>query len=416
MSWSPGLALGDLDGVVQAGQAHALLHQLFEFVHVLHGRMSAAAVGEDDDRGGAVQNAGVLRPAVLDDDRLDRQLALVEALGQQHAAGVVLVAGVAVAGAAGDEDDLLLAGGLGLGGHGQRRFDGHDRRGRRGRGVGFGHLLDADVAEKDLHRRPGVELQGDDAVRARDLVFIGQFAHQVPVDRLRDLVPFGDDAILVPVLLLDELGQLLAVGELLGLRLAVGTDDRLRAALGEDAAEAFAVDDAREVVVAVHVGLVAVDAPLFAFPTADLHARVVVHELPLDLQFEVGRLAAAPDQEGVALRRIVLGRFADDRAVFDAPELGIAVPAFERLAVEDRLEAFVGGRGRREARPQRQRQHGDERQGQEPGETFHGRILLNVGGMKVRQERSTWGNCPRGKPPLFYHARQVAVKQPGEPV
>jgi hypothetical protein len=54
-------------------------------------------------------------------------------------------------------------------------------------------------------------------------------------------------------------------------------------------------------------------------------------------------LPAAPDEKGVHLDRFFRGAFADDGLVFDAPELRIAVPALERLAVKDRIKARVIG-------------------------------------------------------------------------
>src|SRR5262249_5212923 len=53
------------------------------------------------------------------------------------------------------------------------------------------------------------------------------------------------------------------------------------------------------------------------------------------------RFAATPDQKCVLLDRVLLRALADDRVAVDSPERGIAVPALERSAVEDRLEARV---------------------------------------------------------------------------
>jgi hypothetical protein len=38
------------------------------------------------------------------------------------------------------------------------------------------------------------------------------------------------------------------------------------------------------------------------------------------------------------------GGLTGDRSILDAPELGVAIPAFERLAIEDRLEASIRGK------------------------------------------------------------------------
>ena len=197
-------------------------------------------------RGRVVQGMRILRPALVD-DRLGLGHILLDALGQQQAAGVVLVLGIAVAGTAGEEDDLLL--GVGL------------------HGVVVLELLEAHVAELHLHRRAGVDLQGDDAVLAGHLVLVDQFAHQVAVDLLDDVVALGGDVVLVPVAVLDELGQFGRVGEAFDLALAVLADHHLLAAAGQAAAVVLAVASARVVVVGVHVGLIAADVPFLLGPS-----------------------------------------------------------------------------------------------------------------------------------------------------
>ena len=200
----------------------------------------------------------------------------------------------------------------------------------------------------------GVNLQREDAVHLPLLrIVVGHVDHQLAVDLLDEVIAVGDDVVLVPVVLLDGLRQFVGVAELLDdLRLVVRADDGLLAAQGEDAAAALVVEDAGVLVLAVHVGLVAADDPLAdllrLLAAAILHAGVGearIGHAELELQLEIGRLAAAPDQKGVALGGILGGGLAGDRAVFDAPELGIAVPALKRLAVEDRLEAFVARGG-----------------------------------------------------------------------
>ena len=68
-------------------------------------------------------------------------------------------------------------------------------------------------------------------------------------------------------------------------------------------------------------------------------------DLDLHPQHEIVDGPLPPDAEGVVFRHVVGGRFADDRAVLDRPDLRIAVPAVEIRAVEDRLKArfVVGG-------------------------------------------------------------------------
>ena len=174
-----------------------------------------------------------------------------------------------------------------------------------------------------------------------------------PVDLLDDVVSAGDDVVAVPVPILDRLGELLRVAELLDeLRLVVRADADFLAALGEDAAVVLAVADAGVLVVVVHVGLVAGDSPLAplrrVLPTAELDAGVGeagVGHAELERKLEIGRPAAAPNEERVPLGGVLLGRLAGDRAVLDAPEPRIAVPTLKALAVEDRPEAGVVRRG-----------------------------------------------------------------------
>ena len=62
-------------------------------------------------------------------------------------------------------------------------------------------------------------------------------------------------------------------------------------------------------------------------------------------KFKVLNHAALPNEKGVSLGGVFLGRFPYDRAVFDLPELFLAYPSAEVLAVEDAFE-FLPGKGR----------------------------------------------------------------------
>ena len=83
-------------------------------------------------------------------------IAACKLLGQQQAAGVVLVRAVAVARLAGDEDDSLgllprsIAAGLAA------------ALGFVGSLGAAAKLLDPEIAELHRHRRPGVQLQGEE--------------------------------------------------------------------------------------------------------------------------------------------------------------------------------------------------------------------------------------------------------------
>src|SRR4030095_3837642 len=74
---------------------------------------------------------------------------------------------------------------------------------------------------------------------------------------------------------------------------------------------------------------------------SDLDAAVGGIDPVLDLQLEVRRLAAAPDDEVFFLERVVGRGLADDRAAFHAPELRVAVPTLQGGSVEDRHEPRV---------------------------------------------------------------------------
>ncbi len=68
--------------------------------------MRATAVRGDDDFRYPLQRRRIFRPT-LGDRRLQAGNIIIEALGQQDAIRVVLVLGIAMAAAAGDEQDLL---------------------------------------------------------------------------------------------------------------------------------------------------------------------------------------------------------------------------------------------------------------------------------------------------------------------
>jgi hypothetical protein len=97
---------------------------------------------------------------------------------------------------------------------------------------------------------------------------------------------------------------------------------------------------------AIHVGLVALHGPFDVgkFDAAELNAAVKARELELEFQLEVRRAAAAPDEKCVLRGLLFFGCLSDQRAFFDAPKSGIAIPARHRLTIEDRLEACFGKR------------------------------------------------------------------------
>ncbi len=91
----------------------------------LDDRVAAAAVHEEDDGPCAVEHGLVLRPTPGDEHRVDAR-DLLEGLDEQLAPGVELVVARAVAGTAGDDDDLGI---LGPRGNGQAGDEGEGGEG-----------------------------------------------------------------------------------------------------------------------------------------------------------------------------------------------------------------------------------------------------------------------------------------------
>ncbi len=159
--------------------------------------------------------------------------------------------------------------------------------------------------------------------------------------------------VLVPTGKVDLLEQLVRIAHLADHRgLVVASNHGPVASHGKDSTKAFAVDDTHVPATVFDVALVAAGDPLApffrVFEAADLNARVMVGELELGLQFEVGRFVAPPDEERIARGGVFRRGLADDTAILDPPEFRVAVPAFQRLTVEDRSETVLfGPQGRR---------------------------------------------------------------------
>ena len=104
---------------------------------------------------------------------------------------------VAVAGRAGHHHDFLAA-------------------------VGQPRALEPDVLELHLHRRAGVQLQGQDAAGGPLVgLVVDDLGRHLAVDLVDQVIALGDDLVFVPVFLLDVRLQRLGVGHLLGVFLAV---------------------------------------------------------------------------------------------------------------------------------------------------------------------------------------------------
>jgi hypothetical protein len=104
------------------------------------------------------------------------------------------------------------------------------------------------------------------------------------------------------------------------------------------AAPLFLVQRPRPLAGGIEIGLVAADDPLAHFTAAVLDAAIAADDAELGTQLEIAHFALAIDEERVATRGLLGRRLAGDNALLDAPEFRVAVPAVERLAVEERLK------------------------------------------------------------------------------
>lgn len=176
---------------------------------------------------------------------------------------------------------------------------------------------------------------------------------------MRDRVALAGHLVVVPAAHVDLLLQLGRVAELLDqLGLVVLADHHLLPPQGENSTVAFAVEDAGVLLVRGEVALVSANRPLAPFlglfPTPVLHSRVAADQAELETQHEVVEFPLPPDAEFVVGERVFLARDARDRTVLDRPPFRVAVPAVERLAVENRLEARLVGGGKRRTGRDRQ--------------------------------------------------------------
>ena len=104
-----GLPLHSLRGPVDHGDADALLHHGVELLQLGVQDMTAMTRAEDDDGGGSLEYALVLRVTVVGNQHgLHGQPTLVEPVRKDHVAGSVFMGHPAVTGLARDENDLRL--------------------------------------------------------------------------------------------------------------------------------------------------------------------------------------------------------------------------------------------------------------------------------------------------------------------
>ena len=197
---------------------------------------------------------------------------------------------------------------------------------RAGRG---GQLLDRDVLRLHLGHAAGVDLDADLAVGGDIRLGLEIIERRDAVDPAADAIALGEDTVLVPLAFLHG-------GEHRGRILRVGDDLVATALVVELAVPALAVID----LVAAHLGTVR-DAY-----AAHLHAAVDetrAGQAQFDTQVEV--LVGLLRREEKVLRHLRLEGTAADLAFLDAPPGGVALPAGQRLAVEDRHRGGVKGQG-----------------------------------------------------------------------
>jgi hypothetical protein len=156
------------------------------------------------------------------------------------------------------------------------------------------------------------------------------------------MIALGDDHVIVPLLGFDLRLDLVRVAhgtDHLDLRLVrigrIGLDHGFLAALGQDAAPLFLVQDAAVRLAGFEVGLVAADDRpeiALAMDLAPVLNSGIARDDPVgEPQFEVRKIAVGVDQEGVVGQlRVGLGH-ASDGAVPHRPERRVARPTVRSL-------------------------------------------------------------------------------------
>ena len=171
------LFLRYFDGVMKAGDAHAPLGERIDLGQpvALQHRMPVAAVGEEEDGIRIVEGRRIGRPAAgVGRGQQLRPLCPcleggVEAFLGEHGARPMLVLARTMARLARHQHQLLSA-------------------------VSQLQPLQVDVLELHLHRRTGVQLQGEDALgRPLAHLFVDRLRHQLVVDEVLKLRPLGHD-------------------------------------------------------------------------------------------------------------------------------------------------------------------------------------------------------------------------------
>ena len=217
-----------------------------------------------------------------------------------------------------------------------------------------------------------MELEREQAGVARELrVVIVEHGDARAVEPNLGVRSVGDDAVGVPRGRgAEERFVVVGLAEFFRPAAAVGRDGEARAPDGERAAPFFVMDVAEVALAEIDVGLVAlgmsIGQALAAIEDAGVGIRRTA-EAEFGGQLEIGNLAL-PVEKLVIRECGAGGDFTGDRAVLDAPERGVAIPASECAAIEEWLRC---GRGRVGNQTEGERRDGETRRRQERSE-FHG--------------------------------------------
>jgi len=200
-------------------------------------------------------------------------------------------------------------------------------------------FAELDIFKGDLHWCTLMQLQTNEPGLESVVRIFSDLRNDHTIDHLDALVTMSDDVVAIPTVHIDMGEYFRAVSDLsqdlwFGLFCAYQC---MLAAVGHDALITLAVDDAHIFGVFCDISLITTQHPLLSldWEASILDAAVVVTELKIDFEFKICHLATFPNKKGVLGRGIVLSGFTNNRAIFNPPEAGIAIPARQSFAVEN---------------------------------------------------------------------------------
>jgi hypothetical protein len=159
-------------------------------------------------------------------------------------------------------------------------------------------LTDPQVLEFDAHRWSRVHLQGDDPLGQRVLgLMVLDLTHPLAVDPEGDVPPLGQDAVFVPVVVMDRFQQLVRVGKGGHRSLAGRVDHDLLASACHQPA-AMLVQEPGVVMIGVEVGLISPCIPVRSRLAAELNPELplLAFDAVAAKHLEIRRLAPFPIQ------------------------------------------------------------------------------------------------------------------------